>query len=94
LAGNCSELDDGKTGDSREIAEVQRRHLAADMQRCRTNQQILKRKLDVPENVFLAKILSCMKAFEISDFQEDEIDVTRTRRIRMQQCYMPSWLVK
>jgi len=39
-------LDDGKTGDSLEIAEVQRRDLVAEMQRCRTNQQILKRELD------------------------------------------------
>jgi hypothetical protein len=32
--------------------------------------------------VSLAKRLSCMKAFEISDFQEDEIDATRTQTIR------------
>jgi hypothetical protein len=42
--------------------------------------------------VSLAKRLSCMKAFEISEFQGDEIDATRTQTIRMQQCYMPWWL--
>jgi len=43
---NRSELDHGKTGDSLEIAEVQRRDFVAEMQRCRADQQILERKLD------------------------------------------------
>jgi hypothetical protein len=41
-----SELDHGQTGDSLEIAEVQRRDFVAKMQRCRADQQILERKLD------------------------------------------------
>jgi len=43
---NRSELDHGEARNSLEIAEVQRREFVAEMQRCRTNQQILKRKLD------------------------------------------------
>jgi len=43
---NRSELDHGQTGDSLEIAEVQRRDFIAEMQRCRADQQILERKLD------------------------------------------------
>jgi hypothetical protein len=46
LAGNRSELDYGKTWDSLEIAEVQRHNFVVKMQGRRTNQQILKRKLD------------------------------------------------
>lgn len=46
LAVGRSELDDGQAGDSLEIAEVQRRHFVAKMQRCRADQQILERKLD------------------------------------------------
>ena len=43
---NFSELDDGKAGDSLEIAKVQRGNFKAKMQRSSTNQQILKRKLN------------------------------------------------
>ncbi len=43
---NRSELDNGKTRDSLEIAEIQRRHFVAKMQRCRADQQIVERKLD------------------------------------------------
>lgn len=43
---NRSELYHGQAGDSFEIAEVQCRHFVAKMQRCRANQQVLKRKLD------------------------------------------------
>jgi hypothetical protein len=46
VAVNPSELDHGQAGDSFEIAEVQRRHFVAKMQRCRADQQILERKLD------------------------------------------------
>ncbi len=43
---NRSELNHGKTGDSLEIAEVQRRDFVAKMQGRRSIQQILERKLD------------------------------------------------
>ena len=46
LGVNRLELDHGKTGNFLEIAEVQRRYLVAEMQRCRADQQILERKLD------------------------------------------------
>jgi hypothetical protein len=46
LKVNRSELNHGKTGDSLEIAQVQRRDFVAEVQRRRTNQQILKCKLD------------------------------------------------
>jgi hypothetical protein len=46
LGSQKSDLDHGKTGNSLEIAEVQRRYFEAEMQRCRADQQILERKLD------------------------------------------------
>ena len=45
-AVNRSELNHGQTGNSFEVAQVQRRYVVAEMQRCRANQQILKCKLD------------------------------------------------
>ena len=55
---NRSELDHGKTGNSLEIAEVQRRNFVAEMQSRRTNQQILKCKLDA-YRFLLALYASC-----------------------------------
>ena len=43
---NRSALDHGQTGESLEIAKVQRRHFVAEMQRCRADQQVLERELD------------------------------------------------
>jgi hypothetical protein len=46
LTVNRSEFDYGETGDSLEIAEVQRRDFVTEMQGCRADQQVLERELD------------------------------------------------
>ena len=52
-AVSCLELHDRETGDSLEIAEIQRRDFVAKVQRCRAYQQVLKRKLN-PHRFLLA----------------------------------------